>query len=122
MGDTANAVALPDPMDATTQLEQHIEQVRTATTHGAVCEPLVAWCGLEGGRQTYGWFGMLVKRHGIEAARCAVIQVLEKGWTVDDFEGKKGFKAYLSAMVIGTAERGPDTPRSKRELGKYDRV
>ncbi len=119
----ANAVALPqENMDPTTELERWMDQVRKAEHSGMVCEPLVKWCGLADHHHTYGWFGMLAKKHGKDVAKAVVMQVLEKGWTVEDFEGAKGFKGYIRAMFTGIEHRGPEVSRHRHALGgKYDR-
>lgn len=120
----ANAVALPqENMDPTTELERWMDQVRTAEHHGVICEPLIKWAGLPEGGRTYGWFGMLARKHGIEVAKNVVLNVLERGWGADDFDdGVKGFRAYITGMFTGIAQRGPEVSRSRHALGgKYDR-
>jgi|TARA_R110001583_G_scaffold21701_6_gene82187 hypothetical protein len=84
-----------------------IEQAETAEKPGAIGYALIHFCGLPDVSQTYSWFTLMCKRYDIEHARALVINVLENGTTIADFDADpRHFRSWFTATLKAKSQQG----------------
>jgi hypothetical protein len=89
---------LPDTLDG------YIEQAEEASKPGDICYGLVKFSNLPDDRRTYSWFSAMCNRYGKEHARALVVNILEVGTTVADFDDDpRHFRAWFVATLKAKA-------------------